>query len=248
VREPSHRAPRRPHSQRIASPSRWMRASTASQSGPQLGQHAIVAAVDSPVATKRFTGTSTCHGSGPSLSSARLRSSPSIRTITRRRSTDYDSNDVMPTIYRGLPFRSRSQPTETPATADAWPMHGPNSASHHRRARLHAEPSTRPLRTGTGRRARPAGCRCVHRTRRRDLIGDWPGFALHADATTQRRPVKYPRLRPSSHRRTAGADTRVAARSVADPHGRARRAAKRVPRRYLTFTSDGGTYPSNNRS
>jgi hypothetical protein len=84
-----------------------MRASTEQQSGPQLGQHAIVAVVTSPVATKRFTGTSTYHGSGPPLRLARLTSSPSIRTITRtsgrsarRRSTDNDSNDVMPGSLR----------------------------------------------------------------------------------------------------------------------------------------------------
>jgi hypothetical protein len=59
---------------------------------PQLGQQAIVAVVKSSVATKRFTGTSAFHGSGPSLPSARLTSTPSIRTITRTRSADRACN------------------------------------------------------------------------------------------------------------------------------------------------------------
>ncbi len=84
-------------------PSRRMRASMAKQSGPQPGQHAIGAVVSSPVAAKRFAGTSASHGGGPSLPSARLTSAPSIRTITaglgspgracKACSTDSDSDD-----------------------------------------------------------------------------------------------------------------------------------------------------------
>jgi transposase-like protein len=57
---------------------------------------------------------------------------------------------------------------------DARPMPRSNSQRHHRRARLHAEPSSWPLRARSGRAPRVAGRRGVHRARSNDLTTDQP--------------------------------------------------------------------------
>jgi hypothetical protein len=76
--------------------------------------------------------------------------------------------------------RGRSQPTQTPTTTDARAPDRPNRTGDHRRARLHAEPPTRTLRTGTRRPTRPTSRRSVPRTGRNDLTsGSTTGPTRH---------------------------------------------------------------------